>query len=265
MSTDRGLVLVLIDGLPSWATVHMGSLGGMVGALGGYRGDLRSSLPTLSKPLYHSIFTGREPLASAMASNSSPPPPRDPGNLFAAARALGYGTCCAAHIWVGELFGGTGGELKRFVIDPEGDIQRGIYYWDDAYPDSHAVEDGKHLIGTADGRCLALVHTMGVDFAAHRYGGESREFAQAVMGADQTVAEAALRWLGEGFWVMVTADHGVNRHGLHGGESDQETLVPLWILPPRGGRIPQGAEELRRQLDLKAFVLDVLAEGVRGS
>ncbi|EHM09224.1 putative AP superfamily protein [Thermanaerovibrio velox DSM 12556] len=258
MSTDRGLVVILVDGLSSKAARHMGCLEGMVRCSMGVRKDIASELPPISKPLYHCIFTGSEPSLTGLMGNHHGAPKRDPENLFALARRRGLVTCAAAHNWFAELFGQWDlGQRGRFQDRPSGDISAGIYYFDDAYPDSHVLQDGEWLI-KRHRPGLALVHTMGVDNAAHLYGGDSDRLVEAVMRCDQMISRFLQGLVNQGFLAIVTSDHGTMPSGLHGGTSEDETTVPLWAFPKPPGMLMEAFEGTERQRDMKALMLEFL-------
>ncbi|MCX7827744.1 MAG: alkaline phosphatase family protein [Thermanaerothrix sp.] len=258
MSTARGLVVILIDGLSSAAALHMGCLEGMVRSSMGARKDICSGLPPISKPLYHCLFTGVEPSTSGLLSNHAKAPSRDPDNLFGLARQMGLTTCAAAHRWFGKLFARWDVDsMGRFQDLESGDLCFGIYYSDDQYPDSHVLQDGEYLI-RRHRPGLTLIHTMGVDHAAHLYGTGSRDYTEAVMRCDQLASRFLWERLSEGFAVMVTSDHGVRESGLHGGTSEEETRIPLWIFPEPSGALREAFEGVERQKGLKGLMAELL-------
>jgi bisphosphoglycerate-independent phosphoglycerate mutase (AlkP superfamily) len=75
---------------------------------------------------------------------------------------------------------------------------------------------------------------MGIDHAGHEHGGGSTEYSQAVSNVDQMLAVAVPIWLGLGYSVLVTADHGHDGHRYHGGTEDVVRNVPLYTIPADG-------------------------------
>lgn len=260
MSTARPLILLLIDGLSSKAAQHMGCLEGLVRSGAGMRVHLASELPPISKPLYRCIFTGQEPAHSGLLNNQAPLPPRDPDNFFAICAGRGIATAAASHRWFADLFASWDVDLKgRFQEEPSGDIRWGIYYFDDSYPDSHVLGDAEHLLNRHRPGFM-LVHTMGVDHAAHSSGTSSTGFISAVMGIDQLASGFIFRWTRRGYAVLVTSDHGALETGLHGGTSDEETQLPLWAFPTPQGSLADALKGITRQRQMK----DLMLEFIRG-
>lgn len=46
---------------------------------------------------------------------------------------------------------------------------------------------------------------------------------------DSLLADLLPQWLGEGYQVLVTSDHGMNNDLSHGGTLPEERTVPLWL------------------------------------
>ena len=53
-------------------------------------------------------------------------------------------------------------------------------------------------------------------------------------GVDSSVAALLLQE--EGWQVVVTADHGMSPEGFHGGPSDDQRIIPLYVFAP--GAVP---------------------------
>jgi bisphosphoglycerate-independent phosphoglycerate mutase (AlkP superfamily) len=58
------------------------------------------------------------------------------------------------------------------------------------------------------------------------------------------LADRIPAWLGAGYHVLVTADHGINNDRLHGGTRPEVRHVPLYLIPPDGA----GRGDTRRQV-----------------
>jgi hypothetical protein len=135
----------------------------------------------------------------------------------------------AAYHWVSELYSSSPfnpvtDRHQHNVLRP---IQHGSFYFEDQYPDSHVFADAEYLRDSFDPHFL-YIHSMNIDDAGHRYGGESKEYEFAVRKVDGLLATMLPLWMSEGYKILVTADHGMNANGFHGGVSPAERHVPLY-------------------------------------
>jgi predicted AlkP superfamily pyrophosphatase or phosphodiesterase len=62
----------------------------------------------------------------------------------------------------------------------------------------------------------------------HRFGHECQQMDQAIFHLDEKLAQYIHRWRADGYEVIVTADHGQNERGHHGGNSDIERDFALY-------------------------------------
>ncbi len=70
---------------------------------------------------------------------------------------------------------------------------------------------------------------MGIDFWGHRKGAGSPEYESAIANADSILSPLMEVWRKEGYQVVITADHGMNVLGNHGGTDTAQRDVPLYI------------------------------------
>ena len=230
------LIFVLVDGLRcDTAFRHMGFLEHLVemGAASRYR--VRSELPSMSRPLYETLMTGTPVLEHGIFSNEVARLSKEE-NLFGLARAAGLTTAASAFCWFSELYNKApfNPVTDRLQLEADRPIQNGLFYFKDPtgyYPDSHVVADGEALRRSCSPDFL-LVHPMNTDDAGHRAGSESAEYVKSVIMIDYILSNAIPIWLQSGYNVLVTADHGVNPWGWHGGNGDDERLVPMYLAGP---------------------------------
>ncbi|MHA7001578.1 alkaline phosphatase family protein [Aeromonas schubertii] len=223
------VILVLVDGLSARVAHGMGYLAALVAAGQGSHHRLACELPSLSRPLYECLLTGANPVQSGITHNGVSRLSTQT-SLFHLATRQGRRTAAAAYHWVSELYNVSPWQVHHRVTDDEGlPIQHGLFYWDDGYPDSHLLADAEALRARHDPDFL-LVHPMGVDDAGHRFGLGSPEYRNSARRMDVLLAAVLPHWLAAGYQVVVTADHGMNEDGSHGGTLDDERQVPLWLL-----------------------------------
>ena len=65
----KKLILVLIDGMGDYVSNKMGYLKALESAEMGEKFTLLSELPSLSRPLYETILTGKTPIESGIINN----------------------------------------------------------------------------------------------------------------------------------------------------------------------------------------------------
>jgi len=228
---DGKVILVVLDGLRhDTARAMMGWMEAMVATGRCDAHWMACELPSNSRPLYETILTGRTPVDHGIISNDIVR--RSAGdNVFRQVRLAGGRSAAAAYHWIGELYLSAPFDpmTGRLVLDGDGDIQDGVFYWDDGYPDDHLFADAHGLLRGTNPRFL-LLHPMNVDHAGHCHGATSKAYHDAARRQGDLLARYAPVWMGLGYDVLVTADHGMMDEGGHGGPSVEEIGVPFYAL-----------------------------------
>lgn len=212
------LIVVVLDGLRyDAARKYMGYLEHLVeqGSLSCYR--VQSELPSLSRPLYEVLLTGTPVSKNGITANHIVRPSHEE-SVFHLAVAANLRTAAVAYHWVSELYNSApfdplADRHQHNVMMP---IQHGSFYFEDHYPDSHVFADAVYLRSAYDPHFL-YIHSMNIDDAGHRYGGESKEYELSVRNADGLLATVLPIWMEQGYKILITADHGMNANGYHGG------------------------------------------------
>lgn len=195
------------------------------------RYTIKGGLPSLSRPMYESMLTGLDASVHGVLNNTYKRA-SNCENLFSLTKAQGKTNAAAAYGWVSELYNQNGPFIlseHRIQLDSQGDIQHGIFYCEDDYPDSHLIMDGEMLRKMYQPDFL-FIHSMHVDLQGHRFGSESKEYRAAVSSVFDTITSMIDTWLADGYDIVITADHGMDQWGMHGGTSDLQREVPLYIL-----------------------------------
>ena len=147
----------------------------------------------------------------------------------------GLTTGGAVYFWVSELYNkapfNRHTDRIRFGREDGGLIDYGMFYWEDTYPDSHLFQDGEFIRKTYMPDFM-MYHPMNTDPAGHNFGADSKEYAWKVADAGCYIADPIQGWLQDGYQVVVTADHGMDRRGIHCGTEDLQREVPLYICSP---------------------------------
>ena len=224
-------ILILLDACRfDTGTQNAGFLEHLIDWGKGAKYRVRGELPSMSRPMYETSFTGL-PSSVHGITNNQIIRPSCCRNIFSLCRENGLVTAAAAYQWMSELYSRPGrfDPLRdRYQLEGEGNISHGIFYYEDQYPDTHLFGDGEFLRKRYQPDFL-LFHSMNIDYWGHQRGSDSPEYAQAVAAVMEHIAQLLPEWQKEGWQVVITADHGMNRLGMHGGPTEEQRTVPLYI------------------------------------
>jgi predicted AlkP superfamily pyrophosphatase or phosphodiesterase len=228
----RRVVFIVLDGLRyDAARACLGYMEALVAAGEAQVYRVVSELPSISRPLYATLLTGKPPASHGIASNADVRRLALP-NVFSVARRAGLSSAAAAYWWFSELYNDAPFHPShRLTERADRDIQHGLFYWSDEYPGDHTFADADALIGRADPH-FVLVHPSNIDDAGHKHGGDSIGYRNAVRASSGHLALFLPRWRALGYAIVVTSDHGMHADGQHGGPTDAETQVPLYTVGP---------------------------------
>lgn len=191
---------------------------------------VRGELPSASRPMYETLMTGLPVSVHGVVTNQVSRKSRCE-NLFSLCKKSGKVTAAAAFLWISELYNGTCpfSVYEHRIQNGGGDIDHGIFYSDCDYPDSHLYADGEYLRKEYEPDFL-LIHPMHTDTVGHPFGCNSKEYQNSADQSLQHVANLMERWRQAGYDVIVTADHGIDELGIHGGNERLQRQVPLYII-----------------------------------
>lgn len=227
------VIFVVLDGLRyDTAVAQLGYVYHLVekGKASLYK--VKSELPSLSRPLYEVLLTGTPSWQNGITSNQVVRLSHNK-SLFHLAREKGLTTAAAAYHWVSELYNSAPFDYltDREQHDLDKPIQHGKFYFDDVYPDSHLFLDAEYLRRTYDPDLL-YIHSMNIDDAGHKFTSDSAQYRGRTLGVDNILAQLLPIWMSEGYHIVITADHGMNEFGHHGGTGAAERDVPLFAISP---------------------------------
>jgi predicted AlkP superfamily pyrophosphatase or phosphodiesterase len=188
---------------------------------------VKSELPSLSRPLYEVLLTGTPSCVNGITANQVVRLSRHE-SVFHLARKSGLRTAAAAYYWVSELYQQAPFDYfaDRIQNDDTKPIQRGMFYYDDRYPDSHLLSDAEYLRRSFDPDFL-YIHPMNIDDTGHKFTSDSAEYRGEALRMDSLLAQLLPEWIKEGYQILITSDHGMNEDGQHGGTGDGERDVGL--------------------------------------
>ena len=233
MKTAAALCLVVVDGLGRQEMMGaMPRLAGRVQRQGGQWIRSRAALPSLSLPNYASLVTGLDPSEHGVWRNHPRRPLQQP-TLFDALRGARRRVAASAFRWWEELCPGPAGPRPP-GRHPAGTASLGAAFLYEADDTADATVYGHAAALAAQERPdLLLVHPMGVDWAGHRFGAGSAQHAAAVAHSDDLLDELLDQWAapsGDARPVIVTADHGMDSAGWHGGDAAAHVDIALALL-----------------------------------
>lgn len=230
MSNNR-VVLIVIDALRfDTACTHMGYMQHLVERGVAARYEVRSEVPSLSRPLYETILTGTPPIIHGVTSNRTVRLSNQT-SLFHLAQSSGKTTAAAAYYWVSELYNRAPFQHfeDRIQLDMDLPIENGLFYFEDHYPDSHLFADAAWLMDQKEPDFL-YIHPMNVDDDGHKFTADSKEYRNRVLAVDGLLSIFIPKCVEQGYEVIVTADHGMTNDGNHGGNTVEDRHVPMFVL-----------------------------------
>lgn len=226
----RKLIFVLLDGLNNKQSDLMGYMNALVSAGMGKRGRVFSEMPSLSRPLYETLLTGKKPVEHEIVNNRVCRLSKEK-SIFSLCKKNGLKTGAAAYYWVSELYNSA--PFDRFndtyTNDSQKNIEHGIFYTLDHYPDENVFLDGEYLRKRYDLDFL-MIHSMNIDDEGHKHGAESQEYRNAIRNVDRILSDFIPIWIKNNYTIIVTADHGMSYDGNHSGIAQDEAEVPFWIV-----------------------------------
>ncbi len=121
---------------------------------------------------------------------------------------------------------------------------------DEFFADDFAsLAAARQRLHSHDGAALVVLHISGTDFAAHQFGTQRREYRDRLRQVDSDLHRFLDDVADEGTTLIVTADHGCDFYGSHGGSADIYRRVPV-VLAGAGVVPMHGFEMEARQMPL---------------
>lgn len=227
----KKLVFVLLDGLHyQSATENLGYLEHLTMHNQCAKYCVNGELPSSSRPMYETIFTGLPVYRHGIYNNGIVKTSSNT-SLFDICTTAGKTSLAVAYHWISELYIKAPFDVMNDGIleDESKKIQRGFFYYDDRFPDSHIYSIASQYIQKQQSDFVFL-HPMGIDDAGHHYGGQSQEYQESVIKNDYYLSTAIPQWQKLGYSVVVASDHGMNGFGHHGGNSELQRQTALYII-----------------------------------
>lgn len=196
---------------------------------------MRACLPTMSAPLYETLHTGRAPAEHGLVDNEGLRPSSGP-SVFSEVKTAGGQCGVVGHCYFHTLFGGTAFDPFAHVEinDPDAPVAYARYYSMDGYDADNSVQPAEidlcaQAWSIADRHApeYLLLHSSSCDTLGHQHTGLGRGYVRQAEKVDAALAQLIPRLTARGYHVLVTADHGMDEAGNHGGDTACERHVPF--------------------------------------
>ncbi|WP_299554797.1 alkaline phosphatase family protein [uncultured Tateyamaria sp.] len=233
----KKLLLIILDGVPLRNFRRLfGNLEGWVDSGDAQTWTHRSVIPSISASCYASIHTGVTPAEHGCTGNGNVFRLTHP-DVFGQVRKAGGTTGAVAHSFWSEFFNRAPFDFVRDIEYDEPDsttINHGRFHSMTGYgANNQMTPSDVDLFGTLTNLCArfdltyGMLHTCTLDSMGHRFFHDCQEMDQACFVMDEMLAPSIPRWRDMGYEVIVTADHGQDDRGHHGGRSplQQETAL----------------------------------------
>ena len=267
----RKLLLIILDGVPlrNWTRLF-GNLEGWVQSGEARRWTMRSVLPSISASCYASIHTGLTPQDHGCTGNGNVFY-LDKPDIFSQVRAAGGVTGAVAHSFWSEFFNRAPFDFVRDIEYDEPDsatINHGRFHTMTGYGlINQMTPSDVDLFATLTSLCVrfgldyGLLHTCTLDSMGHRFFHESQEMDHACAVMDEMLAPFIPKWRAMGYEVIVTADHGQDARGHHGGQDPLQQDFALYYFGDAEG---PPADAVLDQLQLAPTILRLLGAPIPG-
>jgi len=266
---DKKLLLIILDGVPyrNWRRLF-GNLEGWVDSGEARVWKIRSVLPSISASCYASIHTGVAPAVHGCTGN---------GNVFRLTQADVFGqvrkgggvTGAVAHSFWSEFFNRHPFDYVRDIEydEPGSDsINHGRFHTMTGYTlKNQMTPSDVDLFATLTNLCgrfglnYGMLHTCTLDSMGHRFFHDCQEMDHACLVMDEMLAPFIPKWRAAGYEVLVTADHGQDARGHHGGRDPLQQEAALYYFGEAEG--PE-ADVVIDQLQLAPTILSRLGAPV---
>ena len=266
------LLLIILDGVPwrNWRRLF-GNLEGWVDSGAARVWKHRAVLPSISASCYASIHTGVPPQVHGCTGNGNVFRLSQP-DIFSEVRKAGGVTGAVAHSFWSQFFNRHPFDYVRDIEYDEPDsatINHGRFHSMTGYGKANQMTPSDvDLFATLTSLCArfgltyGMLHTCTLDSMGHRFFHDSEEMDHACFVMDEMLAPFIPQWRAMGYEVIVTADHGQDARGHHGGRGELQQDAALYYFGAAEG---PAEDRVIDQLQLAPPILGRLGVPVPGT
>ena len=159
-------------------------------------------------------------------------------DVFSQTRKAGGVTGAVAHSFWSEFFNRHPFDYVRDIEYDEPDstsINHGRFHTMTGYGQANQMTPSDvDLFATLTNLCLrhgldyGMLHTCTLDSMGHRFFHDCQEMDHACFVMDEMLAPFISKWRAAGYEIMVTADHGQDARGHHGGRDPLQQEAALY-------------------------------------
>jgi predicted AlkP superfamily pyrophosphatase or phosphodiesterase len=193
-------------------------------------------------------------------------------DVFSQTRRAGGITGAVAHSFWSEFFNRHPFDFVRDVEydEPQSDtINHGRFHSMTGYGHVNQMTPSDvDLFATLTNLCLrfdldyGMLHTCTLDSMGHRFQHESHEMDHACAVMDEMLAPFITKWRDAGYELIVTADHGQDDRGHHGGRGTAQQDAALYYF---GDATGPAEDSIIDQLQLAPTILSRLGAPIPAS
>ena len=262
---NKKLLLIILDGVPyrNWRRLF-GNLEGWVASGEARVWRMRAVLPSTSASCYASIHTGVTPQVHGCTGNGNVFRLKEP-DVFSEVRKAAGVTGAVAHSFWSQFFNRHPFDMVRDIEydEPESaTINHGRFHTMTGYDDINQMTPSDvDLFATLTslsarfGLNYGMLHTCTLDSMGHRFYHDCEEMDHACYVMDEMLGPFIPRWRAMGYEVIVTADHGQDARGHHGGTGEDQQDFALYYFGEGQG---PAKDVLLNQLQLAPTILSRL-------
>jgi predicted AlkP superfamily pyrophosphatase or phosphodiesterase len=259
---NNKLLLIILDGVPwrNWRRLF-GNLEGWVESGEARVWKMRARLPSTSASCYATIHTGVTPQVHGCTGNGNVFRIEQP-DVFSQVRKGGGVTGTVSHSFWSEFFNRHPFDFVRDIEydEPDSDtINHGRFHTMTGYGHINQMTPSDvDLFATLTNLCqrfdlnYGMLHTCTLDCMGHRFKHDCDEMDHACYVMDEMLSVFLPKWRAAGYDVIVTADHGQDERGHHGGRSALQQDFALYYFGDAEGPAP---DKVLDQLQLAPTVL----------
>ncbi len=242
---DAKLLLIVLDGVPYRNFRRLfGNLEGWVESGAACVWKHRSVLPSTSASCYASVHTGVPPTQHGCTGNHDVRR-LTVSDIFSQVRSSSGVTGAVTHSFWSEFFNRAPFNPVRDIEydEPESDtINHGRFHSMTGYGlINQMTPSDADLFATLSMLCdryklnYGILHSCTLDSMGHRFHHDCPEMDNACFKMDEMLAPYIVRWLDAGYELIVTADHGQDARGHHGGRDPLQQDTALYYFGPAKG------------------------------
>lgn len=236
--------LVLMDGVGFEPCIsECGYLEGAVEAKQAQRWKMQTCLPTISVPMYETIHTGLAPQEHGILGNDGIRQSTSP-NLFSTLKSANKTTAVVAHTHFHNIYGGCKYDPFEHceIDDPTAPIPHARYYTMEGSTRANSCVPAEidlcaqaWMLAQRHQPDYLLVHSPSADTLGHLFTSNSAEYRIQVWQVDNALSRFIPNLIEQGYDVIVTADHGINADGHHGGNQTSLREIPFYYFGEKPG------------------------------